>query len=260
SARGSSFLPPDERLPDDERIRRGESLLAHRFVSASSRAPAAGVAQIRRPAVAIISVHVEGRGMNYGALDACVRWFRGDMIDFTSELVAIGSENPPGARYPECVQAIASRLRALDMPCEIVPYRPARSAKGRKDDSGAAVVLSHVGNGTRTLYFSGHYDVVPETTPGQAAPVRKGRLIFGRGSADMKGGLAAMLYAAVALKRLDVPLAGRVGLVFVPDEETGGQRGSGYLAATKRLGANGIGMLTPEPTSGVIWNANRGAI
>lgn len=198
--------------------------------------------------------------MNYGALDACVRWFRGDMIDFTSELVAIGSENPPGARYPECVQAIASRLRALDMPCEIVPYRPARSAKGRKDDSGAAVVLSHVGNGTRTLYFSGHYDVVPETTPGQAAPVRKGRMIFGRGSADMKGGLAAMLYAAVALKRLDVPLAGRVGLVFVPDEETGGQRGSGYLAATKRLGANGIGMLTPEPTSGVIWNANRGAI
>jgi succinyl-diaminopimelate desuccinylase len=37
-------------------------------------------------------------------------------------------------------------------------------------------------------------------------------------------------------------------------------RGSGFLAATKRLGANGVGMLTPEPTSGVVWNANRGAI
>ena len=53
---------------------------------------------------------------------------------------------------------------------------------------------------------------------------------------------------------------GRVGLVFVPDEETGGHRGSGFLAATKRLGTHGIGMLTPEPTSGVVWNANRGAI
>jgi acetylornithine deacetylase/succinyl-diaminopimelate desuccinylase-like protein len=51
-----------------------------------------------------------------------------------------------------------------------------------------------------------------------------------------------------------------VALVFVPDEETGGQRGSAFLAATKRLGTNGIGMLTPEPTSGVVWNANRGAI
>ena len=69
-----------------------------------------------------------------------------------------------------------------------------------------------------------------------------------------------MLYAAVALQRADVRLDGRVGLVFVPDEETGGHRGSGYLAATRRLGRDGIGMLTPEPTSGVVWNANRGAI
>jgi acetylornithine deacetylase/succinyl-diaminopimelate desuccinylase-like protein len=76
----------------------------------------------------------------------------------------------------------------------------------------------------------------------------------------MKSGLASMLYAAVALHRARVPLDGRVGLVFVPDEETGGHRGSGFLASTGRLGMNGIGMLTPEPTSGVVWNANRGAI
>ena len=68
------------------------------------------------------------------------------------------------------------------------------------------------------------------------------------------------MYAAVALKRLRVPLTGRVALVFVPDEAAGGQRGSGFLAATSRLGINGIGMLTPEPTSGVVWNANRGAL
>jgi acetylornithine deacetylase/succinyl-diaminopimelate desuccinylase-like protein len=76
----------------------------------------------------------------------------------------------------------------------------------------------------------------------------------------MKGGLASMLYAAVALQRLRVPLDGRLGLVFVPDEETGGRRGSGFLTATKRLGSHGIGMLTPEPTSGAVWNANRGAL
>jgi acetylornithine deacetylase/succinyl-diaminopimelate desuccinylase-like protein len=48
--------------------------------------------------------------------------------------------------------------------------------------------------------------------------------------------------------------------VFVPDEETGGRRGSAFLAAAGRLGADGIGMLTPEPTSGAVWNANRGAL
>jgi acetylornithine deacetylase/succinyl-diaminopimelate desuccinylase-like protein len=135
-----------------------------------------------------------------------------------------------------------------------------RAKSGPRDDSGAAIVLSSVGTGRRTLYFSGHYDVVPVTTPGQCAPLLKGKTLFGRGAADMKSGLASMLYAAVALQRLRVPLNGRVTLVFVPDEETGGRRGSGFLAATKRLGAHGIGMLTPEPTSGVIWNANRGAI
>ena len=76
----------------------------------------------------------------------------------------------------------------------------------------------------------------------------------------MKSGLASMLYAAVALKQLRVPLEGRVALAFVPDEETGGRRGSAFLAETKRLGIDGIGMLTPEPTSGVVWNANRGAL
>jgi succinyl-diaminopimelate desuccinylase len=195
--------------------------------------------------------------MNFTDLDVCVQSFRDEMIEFTSELVAIASENPPGNAYPDCVRAIESRLRALDLPCEIMKYRP---AKGTRDDSGAAVVLSSVGGGRRTLYFSGHYDVVPVTRPDQCTPVLKGKTLFGRGSADMKGGLASMVYAAVALQRLQVPLDGRVALVFVPDEETGGQRGTGFLAATKRLGAHGIGMLTPEPTSGVVWNANRGAI
>src|SRR5262245_14020462 len=190
-------------------------------------------------------------------LDACVRDMRGEMIAFTRDLMAIASENPPGTRYAECVRLIASRLRALGLPCERVPFR---SRKGARDGSGAAVVLSRLGSGTRTLYFSGHYDVVPVTTPGQCTPVLRGKTLFGRGSTDMKGGLASMLYAVVALKRMRAPLAGRVALVFVPDEETGGRRGSGFLAATKRLGTNGIGMLTPEPTSGVVWNANRGAL
>ncbi|MGD9902234.1 MAG: M20 family metallopeptidase [Vicinamibacterales bacterium] len=194
--------------------------------------------------------------MDFAALDAWVRGRRDEMVQFTRDLVNVASENPPGHAYPECVRVITERLQALGLPSELVRYR---APKGRRDASGAAVVTSHVGTGRRTLYFSGHYDVVPVTTPGQCAAVQKGTTLFGRGTADMKSGLASMLYAAVALRELGVPLDGRVGLVFVPDEETGGARGSGFLAATNRLGRHGIGMLTPEPTSGVVWNANRGA-
>jgi acetylornithine deacetylase/succinyl-diaminopimelate desuccinylase family protein len=190
-------------------------------------------------------------------LDQTVRGLRTEMVDFTRELVAIASENPPGLEYPAAVRVIEARLRGLGFTTTRVPYRPS----GReRDRSGAAVVTASYGAGQRTLYFSGHYDVVPMTTPGQCTPVLRGRVLFGRGSADMKSGLASMVYAAEALRRLRVPLHGRVGLVLVPDEETGGRRGSAFLAATKRLGVGGIGMLTPEPTSGTIWNANRGAI
>jgi acetylornithine deacetylase/succinyl-diaminopimelate desuccinylase-like protein len=44
------------------------------------------------------------------------------------------------------------------------------------------------------------------------------------------------------------------------DEETGGQGGSRYLQELGVLGQDALAMLTPEPTSGVIWNANRGAV
>jgi succinyl-diaminopimelate desuccinylase len=57
-----------------------------------------------------------------------------------------------------------------------------------------------------------------------------------------------------------VQLDGRIALTLVPDEETGGARGSAWLANQGLLERNAIGMLLPEPTSGVVWNANRGAI
>jgi acetylornithine deacetylase/succinyl-diaminopimelate desuccinylase-like protein len=190
-------------------------------------------------------------------LDTCVRGLRSEIVAFTEALVNVATENPPGVAYGECVRLIERHLRGLGLPVERVPFRPRH---GRRDGSEAAVVSSGVGTGRRILYFSGHYDVVPVSRPGQCRAERRGPALFGRGTADMKGGLAAMTYAAVALQRSSVALDGRVALVFVPDEETGGARGSGFLAATGRLGRNGLGMLTPEPTSGVVWNANRGAI
>jgi len=170
---------------------------------------------------------------------------RDGMVDLTRDLIAIPTENPPGAHYRDALDLLTTRLEALGF-----------------DDTRIEgdCLVSFVGRGARTLYFSGHYDVVPAQRRDQFTPRLHGKTIVGRGSSDMKSGLVAMTYAARALRELDMLGDGRIGLVFVPDEETAGPRGSRDLLARGVLGIDGIGMLTPEPTGGVVWNANRGAI
>lgn len=170
--------------------------------------------------------------------------YRGEIADLTHSLVAIPTENPPGDAYAPCSAAIAEALESAG----ISPHRV--------EDC----VLGWHGAGTPVVYFHGHYDVVPAQSREQFEPrLQLGRL-YGRGTSDMKGGLAAMIFAVRILKELDVPLRGRIALCVVPDEETAGARGSRRLAELGLLGKDGIAMLTPEPTSGVIWNANRGAV
>ena len=174
--------------------------------------------------------------------------------DFTRDLVAIPSENPPGVRYRECVDLITAALGALGIAYDVV------EVPGAPPEAPRYCILGSLGSGDRALCFHGHYDVVPATIASQFEPRVERGTLFGRGSSDMKSGLALMIHAAKALEDAGASLDGRIDLVIVPDEETGGQFGSQYLAATGRLGAGAIGMLLPEPTSGAIWNANRGAI
>ncbi|HEV2288253.1 MAG TPA: ArgE/DapE family deacylase [Candidatus Acidoferrales bacterium] len=167
------------------------------------------------------------------------------MLELTKRLIAIPSENPPGNHYEECARTLVEELNKLGF------------GDARRE---GACVLASAGTSTRTLYFSGHYDVVPAQRSEQFEPRVEGANLFGRGSSDMKSGLAAMIHAAAAARDEGLLNAGRIGIVLVPDEETAGPRGSRDLNARGLLGREGIGMLTPEPTGGVIWNANRGAI
>jgi acetylornithine deacetylase/succinyl-diaminopimelate desuccinylase family protein len=167
------------------------------------------------------------------------------MVDLTSRLVAVPSENPPGNSYAECVELLTGALGEEGFAPELL------------ED---ACVRGQFGSGGRCLYLHGHYDVVPAQRREQFEPRVEGGRLHGRGSADMKGGLAAMIYAVAALRDAGVELDGRVAFNLVPDEETGGERGSRRLADRGVLAPDAIGMLTTEPTGGVVWNANRGAI
>lgn len=170
-------------------------------------------------------------------------------MELASDLIRIPSENPPGRGYRRCAALIARRLRELGL--EVRTLNP----------SGAGPCVSaSFGEGGRALYFSGHYDVVPAQDPAQFRPVVRKANLHGRGAADMKGGIAAMAFAIRALGAVGFEPRGRVISMSVPDEETSGPLGTVALAAAGLIEGDSLGMLTMEPTSGVVWNANRGVI
>ena len=178
---------------------------------------------------------------------------RAAMQDLLAALVSVPTENPPATGYQPCLTLLESTLDRLGLDHE-------RLDIASPSDAPRAAIRAWFGDPGPTLYFHGHYDVVPAMSREQFTPRLDGDALFGRGSSDMKSGLVAMLYAARALKAAHVRLRGRISLLLVPDEETGGTYGTGALAARGDFGAHAIGMLLPEPTSGVVWHESRGAI
>jgi acetylornithine deacetylase/succinyl-diaminopimelate desuccinylase family protein len=191
------------------------------------------------------------------AISGTISAFTEEIVDFASSLIAVPTENPPGREYGACARVITDRLRSIGFNPEVLAIPGTEAAAGVP---GTQCVRAFYGAGKRTLCFHGHYDVVPAQSDTQFRPRREGDHLYGRGAADMKGGLAAMTFAVKALRDLSLPLDGRIGLLFVPDEEAGGAQGTAALMRAGLLEENVVGMLTPEPSSGVIWNASRGAI
>jgi len=103
------------------------------------------------------------------------------------------------------------------------------------------------------VHLNGHFDVVPAgegwTVDPFAGLIRDGR-VYGRGTGDMKAGLASAIYAAEAVRRAGVRLPGTVEVSGTVDEESGGFAGVAYLAETKRIAAGRTDyVIIPEPHS-----------
>lgn len=188
-----------------------------------------------------------------------LRWLRereDEMAALLADFVAVPTENPPGRHYDVFAELFERRVAKLGLRCaHLEPCQKVGAA-----DVAVPCLSVTYGEGERTFYFHGHYDVVPAQSQEQFRPQRKEHFLFGRGACDMKGGIVSMLFAILALRECGAELGGKVQLILVPDEETGGARGSARVAEQGILGRNGVGMLLAEPTSGVVWNANRGAI
>jgi acetylornithine deacetylase len=130
------------------------------------------------------------------------------------------------------------------------------------DRESLPIVVARLGRpGGRRLIMQGHIDVVPAGDPGTwtvnpwGGEVREER-VYGRGSCDMKGGVAAILGALKAVAPAAATFSGEVVGLFVPSEEDGGQ---GMLAAI-RAGFSADAAIITEPSGLDIVIAHAGAI
>jgi succinyl-diaminopimelate desuccinylase len=119
-----------------------------------------------------------------------------------------------------------------------------------------------VERGSAALVFSGHFDTVPLGEKAWTRDPFSGKIdgdrIYGRGSSDMKGGLAAMTVAAIEATRNSTP-AGGIRLIFSSGEEMGCHGISQLVSSGNDLG-KARAVIVGEPTSNQSAIAHKGAI
>jgi succinyl-diaminopimelate desuccinylase len=157
---------------------------------------------------------------------------RDEVVALTQDLVRIPTVNPPGDAYEACARYIGERLKPRGFAVEYV------RALGAPGDSDAKprvnVVARWQGSSAgECVHFNSHIDVVEAgsgwTSDPFGAEIRDGK-IYGRGTCDMKGGLAASIIACEALIESGMPIPGALEISGTVDEESGGFAGVGYLA------------------------------
>jgi len=148
-----------------------------------------------------------------------------DIFEFTCDLIKTPSINPPGDER-EVSAVICQRLDQLG-----VKDVQLLACEETRPNVVAQVVGGKPG---KRIMFSGHIDTKPpgdlsqwKTNPLEA--VVQGDQLIGLGSGDMKAAIAAMVYAAAALKTLD-SFPGEMALALTADEENGSVYGSKWLA------------------------------
>jgi succinyl-diaminopimelate desuccinylase len=157
---------------------------------------------------------------------------RDELTELTQRLVRIPTINPPGEHYDDCARCIGERLAGRGF---TVRYERAIGAVGDSDRYPRMNVIARYETGRpgATVHFNGHIDVVVPGAGWQfdpfAAELLNGR-IYGRGTCDMKGGLAAAIVAAETLIEHDPDLPGTLEISGTADEESGGYGGVAWLA------------------------------
>jgi succinyl-diaminopimelate desuccinylase len=172
-------------------------------------------------------------------------------VDLTVELIRFDTINPPG-QEEACTRHLQQLLAAAGFDCSIVPL-----ADGRPN------LIARIGgaDGKAPLAFTGHTDTVPLglkpwSVPPHGGLIKDGK-VWGRGSCDMKGGVAAFVAAAIEMAPR---LAGTPGVVlYITAGEETGLAGAMKLAERDMAGEAGA-LVVAEPTSNRPLCGHKGAL
>ncbi len=175
---------------------------------------------------------------------------RAELVALTQELVRIPTVNPPGEAYRACAEYLGDRLSRHGFAVEYVRGLGTPGDSERHPRTNVVARRAGARSG-RCVHFNGHIDVV---APGAgwtyepfAGTERDGR-IYGRGTCDMKGGLAAAVIAAESLFESGIALPGSIEISGTVDEESGGFGGVAHLAHRGYFSPGRVDhVIIPEP-------------
>ncbi|HSJ98773.1 MAG TPA: M20 family metallopeptidase, partial [Myxococcota bacterium] len=175
-----------------------------------------------------------------------------DPVELAQRLMRFDTVNPPG-REAECAAFLGEVLDRAGFATRLVPMGDGRASLVARRGNAAG--------GRKPLAFTGHIDVVPlGTRPWSFDPfageVRDGRLL-GRGSSDMKSGVAAFVAAAAdAAPRVEDRM--EVALIVTAGEETGCDGARAIVAAG--LHGEAGALVVCEPTANMPYVGHKGAL
>lgn len=165
-----------------------------------------------------------------------------ELLSLVSQLIQIPSENPGGTQE-DVIQFIENYLRDGNIPSQRVAKNPDHPC-----------LLAEVGEADGFhILCNGHVDVVPagarsgwnfDPFSGEI----KDTVIRGRGTSDMKAGVAILLFIMKLFAQCDTPLGGSIRLHLVSDEETGGEFGTSFLCSEGYASGADV-CVVAEPTS-----------
>lgn len=175
-----------------------------------------------------------------------------NVISLTRKLISFDTINPPG-NESGAAMFVGALLAENGFTLEYIPFEENRlhviAEKGCSEDIPPIV-------------FTGHFDTVPLGAKKWCVDPFGGEIndgkLYGRGSSDMKGGVAAMVIAAIQAFEEGLPQSG-VRLILTSGEELGCQGAKHLVATHKNLGrANGI--IVGEPTANIPAIGHKGGL
>ena len=168
-----------------------------------------------------------------------------DLVGFLQQLVRLRTVNPPGENYAEITRLLASTLRGLGLRVRRLPVPRAlqrRTQPGLLDHPRYNVIGFWDAGAKQTLHFNAHFDVVPVSGRWRHGSPFSGKVdagwIYGRGTSDMKGAIASIVFALKALRATGTGPNLNIEVSFTADEETDSTLGTEWVTRHGRLRAD----------------------